>query len=626
MLVTLDTVRADALGSYGQTLETTPLLDRIAREGVVFEQVESAAPHTLASHASIFTGLFPYAHGVRGNQGYMLSPSQVTWAEILADAGYRTRAEIAAPVLRSATRIAQGFGVASESDAPLAEGTTDTAARPAEGGFVRRAENVSRRGVEFLRASRDAPFFLWLHYFDAHLPYAPRPELRSRIPDSAYLREVAAIDRALGDVFDTIEALGLRDHTLVVVTSDHGEGLGEHGEPTHSYFVYETTMRVPLILWGPPALPKGRRISAVVRTVDILPTVLDLLGQPAPEGLHGRSLRPLVDGSADDLGLVGYGESLELHRLFRTTPLRLLREGRWKYVHEVHPALYDLETDPAETTDLAAAHPEIVERLRARLRALLEAAPEASDDAVRETSASERAELEALGYLDAARPPRLDEVATLEETGPAPEHLVAEVERISRAKGHLKARHWQRAIDRLEPVVERHPESGTVHGLLAEAYAGLGRREAAIRHFERAIELEGNACSHLRIDYGRSLAGFGDTRRQLEVLEDGLATCPGLRTYLNEIAWTLATSSDASVRDGPRALAIARRLVGEQEGEPDANLLDTLAAAHAASGDAASAARAQRRAIEILERDGAPEKLIAAYRRTAARYEQAASR
>jgi arylsulfatase A-like enzyme len=621
VLLTLDTVRADALGVYGQPFDTTPNIDRVAREGVLFEQVVSAAPHTLASHASIFTGLFPFSHGVRGNQGFVLASENVTLAEILASHGYQTVAEIAAPVLRSGTRIAQGFGQARESDAPHAETKSRAPMGLGEGGLVRSAENISQRGIDFIRSNHERPFFLWLHYFDAHLPYSKRPELKDKIPDSAYLREVAAVDLQVSRVFEALEEAQIREHTLVIITGDHGEGLGEHGEPTHSFFVYETTMRVPLILWGPRSLPQGHRISSIVRTVDILPTVLDLLGLPSVHEIHGRSLTPLIRGQAEDLDLVGYGEALDLYRIFGTTPLRLLRKGRWKYIHKVNPELFDLTDDPAELIDRGATHPEVVADLDRSLRELLAVAPKRSGNATVEVSAEEEAQLRALGYLAATAPtPLADEITMLESAGPDPTQLASAIERISKAKGHLTARKWQRAIDRLGPVLAEHPTSGTANGLMAKAFAGLGDADRAIAFYERAIELEGDACSHLRLDYARALEGFDRHRERLEMISEGLSLCPDSGTYRNELAWALATCEDPSLRDGARALEVANQLVIRGEGEPDPNHLDTLAAAYAAVGDSSSAAREQWRAVKILERAAADPQLIRTYRATARKY------
>lgn len=631
VLITLDTVRADALGVYGQSRPTTPRLDRLAREGVVFEQAMTAAPHTLAAHASLFTGLYPFAHGARANHGYALAESNVTLAERLAAAGYRTRAEIAAPVLRAATRIAQGFEDAPPPPAPARDGGETPAADLPGGGLRRAAENVTRRGLEFIEDVGDAPYLLWLHYFDAHLPYVDRPADRARFPDAPYLAQVAALDREVGRLVDAIERRGARDRTLVVVTSDHGEGLGEHGEPTHSYFVYESTMRVPLVFWGADALARGRRLDTLARTVDVMPTLLEALSLPPQPALHGRSLWPLLAADAPADATIepapAYGESLDLQRIFGTTPLRALRDGRWKYIHSARPELYDLARDPAERVDLAAAHPERVASFRSALEALLDpAAGAARHRAAAPLSAATRAQLEALGYVAPAGTPRDadDERATLAPAGPPPATLAADAERLARAKGSIAARRPERALALLEPVLRAHPQSATVHALEAEALAIAGRLDEALAGFARALALDADPCSEVRLDLARALARAGREAQRIEVLEAGLAACPSVATYRNELAWALATTPAAAHRDGASAVEIARPLL-EAGGAPDPNHLDTLAAAYAASARWDEALATQRRAIRRLEHAGADAKRLAAYRRTADRYARAAA-
>ena len=620
VLITLDTVRADALGAYGQELDTTPSLDRLAEQGVLFEQVVTAAPHTLAAHASIMTGLYPFAHGARGNHGFILSPENETLAEILRDRGHRTRAEISATVLRSGTRIAQGFEDDSRAVPPARESENIPAPRSVAGNLRRSAENISDRGIDFIRTHRDEPFLLWLHYFDAHLPYNPRPTDLERFPDNEYLAQVAALDREVQRVIDAIIEADLRDRTLVVLTSDHGEGLGEHDEPTHSYFVYESTMRVPLLFWGPPILPRNRRIDDVVRTVDILPTVLDWMGIESPAGLHGRSLRGLMEADKHDSSVLAYGEALGLYRIFGTTPLRIMRDGRWKYIHSARPELYDLAVDPGETRNLVDREPEIVARLERRLVELLATAGSAPSDSSVETTSATEAQLLALGYLTPNSNARLDDSTTLARMGPAPGRLAEHADRLSRAKGSIAARKWDRALATLEPVLEAHPKSPTVLSLVGEALAGGGHEERALANFRAALRQDTDPCSDVRLDLARAFERFGREEERLRVLEHAVEACPTSSTYLNEAAWALATTPAIAFRDEEHAVELARQLIAAGDGVPDPNHLDTLAAAHAARGDLSSAYHTQLRALRILERAAAAARQIAAYRETLETY------
>ncbi len=627
VLITLDTVRADALGIHGQPRPTTPRIDRMAHEGAYFEYAMTAAPHTLAAHASLFTGLYPFAHGARANHGFALAEENVTLAERLREAGHRTRAEIAAPVLRAATRIAQGFepSETGPTSPNLAEAKDPSAHLPG-GGLRRSAENVTRRGIEFIESMGEAPYLLWLHYFDAHLPYVDRPADLARYPDAPYLAQVSALDREVGRVLDAIDQLGARDRTLVILTSDHGESLGEHGEPTHSYFVYDSTMRVPLIFWGSDVGARGRLSEPLARTVDVLPTVLDALGLDPEPSLHGRSLWPLLDrdtlADAPIEAVTGYGESLDLQRIFGTTPLRTLRRGRWKYIHSARPELYDVERDPDEIEDLAAEQPERVAEFRAALEALLD--PENASPrhaASVEVSSATRAQLEALGYVAPADRMGVlqDERESLRQAGPPPATLAADAERLSRAKGAIAARRPARALALLEPVARAHPESATVLALYAEAMATNERFDEALDLFDRAQAEDADPCSDVRLNRARVLARMGREADRIDTLDAGLASCPDLATYRNELAWALATTPDLERRNGARAIDLARALIDEG-GEPDPNHLDTLGAAYAAEALWAEAYATQRRAVRLLEHAGADAKRLAAYRRTAARY------
>ncbi|NNL67658.1 MAG: sulfatase, partial [Myxococcales bacterium] len=258
VLISVDTLRADALGSYGQEQDASPALDALAERGVVFDQCAASVPLTLPSHASIFTGKQPYAHGVRSNGRFRLAERHLTLAERLREAGFATGAETAAVVLGPRTGIEQGF--AHFRGAEATDALTERAG-------TRPARDITRRGIEFVGEHRDEAFFLWLHYFDPHVPYDPPEPHRSRF-GSPYLGEVARVDEQVGEFLAELERRGLAERTLVVLTSDHGESLGEHGEQTHSAFVYESTMRIPLILAGPPELPRGARVSEPVRSID----------------------------------------------------------------------------------------------------------------------------------------------------------------------------------------------------------------------------------------------------------------------------------------------------------------------------------------------------------------------
>ena len=619
ILVTFDTTRADAWGAYGQRLPTTPVVDRMAREGVLFEQVATSNPETLPSHATLFTGLLPFSHGVRANSGFVLSERHDTLAEHLRARGYRTGAEVAAMVLRRETQVTQGFDHYRDPDSPgveLKKIRYRTGEERDETRRIRLGGEVTDKGIEFVRRNRDRRFFLWLHYFDAHQPYSAPGAFNRRIPESPYHAEVAYADHHFGRLLDEIRRLGLRDRTLVVATSDHGEGLEDHGEPTHSYFVYETVMRVPLILWG-LGLPEGLRIDTLVRTADVAPTVLELLSLPPLPASDGVSAAGLVRGRARDLDVVAYGEATRFNATLGLPSLRFVREGRWKYIHKVNPELYDVIADPGELRNRLDEHPEIAERLRGRLEAMVAAAPKAPEDAQRTLDSSTAAELMALGYV--ARAPTLDMGAdgeSLALSGEDPSTLTGDVLAASLAPHYVKRKDWQKALETIEPVAKRHPKSAYAQTTMASALVGLGRDAEAILALERAIALDpGDRASRRSLatllhDAGRSeeaaalLDGLlaeqpcsEDLRNeQYRVLHDagrydaliamlaaGAERCPDLVANLNNYAWALATLPRDDLRDGVQAVAVIERALAAG-GAGDPSIRDTQAVALAEAG------------------------------------------
>jgi arylsulfatase A-like enzyme len=640
VLITLDTTRADALGTYGQRLPVSPNIDRLAAEGTQFVQCVSSAPSTLPSHSTLFTGKQPYVHGVRANSGFVLSDANVTLAEVLRERGYATAAEVAAPVLGVQTQISQGFDRVRDLSS---EDVERKSIRVRHQGDIREvlidereADDITKHGIRFINENREKKFFLWLHYFDAHQPYSPPDRFSEISLESPYHGEIRYVDEQVDRILKQIEGVGLRERTLVVVTADHGEGLGEHSEDTHVHFVYDSTIRVPLLLWG-AGVPRGLKISSLVRTVDVAPTILDLLGLPPMDGVQGLSLRPLLEGASRDLRLVGYGESIESHVTFGTSILRYVREGRWKYIHKVEPELFDLTTDPSETHNLATAHPEIVERLRARLTGLIETAPVKPEDVRIAIDATTAAQLEAMGYLAAEPLGALDdEVALLELEGDDPTSKVEDMALLAKAAGYRKTKRFDEAAEQYRELLERNPNSVpllmSLDGVLRKldrdderfellrqvialapqkhdpyvelahiTYKG-GDPTGAEKLLARALEIDPCLVSP-RATLGHLVRERGDRTGELQILKEGVDHCPFSDGLHNNYAYLLATSPDEADRNGEEALRIAKR-VTEEASEPRSDFLDTLASAYAEVGDFANAVRVQRRVVQMVEATG----------------------
>lgn len=390
LLVSLDTVRADRLGCYGRADAGTPRLDGLSKDGVRFDDASTTYPMTLPAHASLFTGRLPGRHGVRHNGLFALAPEADTLAEALGARGLRTGGFVASVALARRHGLAQGFEQWSEPGS--------------EGGQLflladRTASQVNADALRWIDSLKGSPFFAFVHYMEAHYPYqAPEPE-KTRFAKDPYQGEVAFLDRALGELLDSLEQRELLRDTLVIVVSDHGEDLGDHGEGTHGLFVYQSTVRVVMLVSGPGAR-RGGVVDAPVSLTDVMPTVLEALGAaPAPAG-DGESLWPAVAGRGDAASDRSIYAETFLPRLdFGWSELRAVRSGGLKYIQAPRPELYDVRADPGEKQDLSVPRAADVPLLKRRLEEVV-ARTETGGGAERvELSAQEREALASLGYV-----------------------------------------------------------------------------------------------------------------------------------------------------------------------------------------------------------------------------------
>jgi choline-sulfatase len=394
VVITLDTTRADHVGAYGSTLVKTPALDALATEGVLFEQAMTVAPLTLPAHCSIMTGKFPPEHGARDNGGFFLGPEQLTLAEILKARGFQTGGFIAAYVLDGKWGINQGFDTYFD-DFDM----KDVRGKPT-GDIQRPGNDVVDKALPWIGTVKNQRFFAWIHLYDPHTPYAPPEPYRSQYAGHPYRGEIAFTDAMVGRVVDYLRTNNLLDNTVIAVVGDHGESLGEHGEDAHGFFIYESAARIPFIIRAPFERLRGRRVADPVRAVDMMPTVLGLLGVPSPQGISGTTLLPLMTGERNGLDLEGYAESMYPLHHYGWSELRAIRSGRYKAIDAPRPELYDLEQDPKELTNIFAERRTLGEQMVTRLRQMDQAfkkvaAPQPAPDVDPEV----RARLAALGYV-----------------------------------------------------------------------------------------------------------------------------------------------------------------------------------------------------------------------------------
>jgi len=393
LLITIDTLRADRLGCYGDERAQTPVLDGLAAAGVRFTAAAAPAPITLPSHASLLTGRYPAAHGTLNNGTFALPASETTLAELLTDAGYRSAAFLGAYPLAHPFGLGQGFALYDDRFEKQAQSAGGPLVQRSE----RRAAQVTDAALGWLRSQTgDDPIFTWVHYFDPHADYDPPPPFDA-VADP-YRGEIAYADREIGRLLDGLADLGRRDRTLIVVASDHGEAFGEHGVAYHGLFIYEQTIRVPLIFHWPDRLPGGEVVEEVVSLVDVLPTLCSLLGLVEPANVQGLDLVPVLEGSGElerDAVLI---ENRLPNLEFGWSPLFGVRTGRFKYIAAPREELYDLAVDPGENDNLADREHAQLETSRELLEELLaESESIASGDAGRGLDAEAMARLRGLG-------------------------------------------------------------------------------------------------------------------------------------------------------------------------------------------------------------------------------------
>jgi arylsulfatase A-like enzyme/Flp pilus assembly protein TadD len=519
VLVTIDTLRADRLGVYGHPGAATPHLDRLAREGAFAPQATAHVPLTRPSHASLLTGLHPAEHGLRDNVSPPLSREVPTVAEALRAAGFRTAAFVSSVVLSAQSGLDRGFETYSD--------TFETGGDDARflNTIQKRGDVATGEAAQWLRAAPEARLFLWLHLYDPHDPYEPPEPYASRFAANPYDGEVAWTDELIGRLRAALEARGLLDQALVVVTSDHGEGLGEHGESAHGFFAYETTLRVPWIVHG-PGVRAGGRLGVTARGVDLTPTALEMLGvaPPATMRLAGRSLAPALRGAtmADE---PVYAESLLPLLHYGWSDLRVLRDGRWKYIQAPRPELYDLAQDPGETRNLAGREPARAEALRAALARRLE--QEKAGSAARSTAHDVPPDLleklGALGYLGAGR------ADAGPSTGADPKDKLEDYKAVNRLMREglvaLRRKDHPTSERRLRAILARGIESFEVHYYLGRALLAQRRSREAAPHFEAALRrLPGYTAAYLELAEAR--AGAGDWDGALAALREGQRASP----------------------------------------------------------------------------------------------------
>ena len=553
LLVSIDTLRADHVGCYGYAPASTPTLDGLARTGLRFERATTVVPLTLPAHSSLMTGTFPTWHGVRDNGGFYLGDDQVTLAEVLRDKGFRTGGFVGAFVLDRRWGIGQGFDrffddfdLDKFGDAP----SMDMIQRP--------GSEVVDKALEWLRADRTRPFFAWVHLYDPHAPYeAPEP-FRSRFPHTpigAYDAEISFADAQVGRVLDALELDGRLDETLVIVVGDHGEMLGEHGEQTHGYFIYEPVTHIPLIVSGPGV--SARSIPDQVRILDVMPTALELLAVAAPKTVQGASLMPLARGQS--LDLIAHSESWYPRYHYGWSELRSVQDGRFKYIRAPRPELYDLADDPHEAQDRSrqdAARLTTLARSLEDLEARTAGAEATKGPRPIDSETEER--LAALGYVGGS----LSRKSLEERPRGDPKDKIGLYNLLKQAGGDSAENHVDDAIVKVRQALAEDPEIVEGYMLLGNFLKKAKRPDEAIAAYRQALAKDDENQGALF-----SLAVAYKDQGRLEEARLGFERARALDPRNGKVLWQLA---DIWMRKGEpqKAEAIIQDALTHKVDEP----------------------------------------------------------
>jgi arylsulfatase A-like enzyme/tetratricopeptide (TPR) repeat protein len=543
LLVTIDTLRADSLGSYGGRA-LTPNLDRLAAQGARFTFAHSHAVVTLPSHASILSGRYPYEHGIRDNTGYRLRPTEATAATLLKAHGFATGAFIGGFPLDHRFGLAIGFDVYDDKlSLPTASGE--------ESDRERRADAVVAAALDWI-GRQSGKWFAWTHVYDPHVTYQPPQEWAARFPSDPYLGEVSWTDFALGALFDRLASQPRP--TLIIVTGDHGEGLGDHGELTHSLFAYESTLHVPLIIAetagsapqaSSPRPTRGFVIDTPVRHVDVLPTMLDAVGADAGDALSktpsnparrpGSSLRPIIAAGAG-ADRPSYFEAMTATVTRGWAPLRGVIVGRDKFVDLPIAELYNLAADPQETHNLAAVR---TDRAQVMMNALkgFDIAPPGRPQA---ETADTIERLRSLGYIGGAVAPAREKYTEDDD----PKRLIEIEQAMTRAGEASQEGRPDDAVELYRKVIARRPDTEDAYRKLALVYWRDGRPRDAIATLELALKNHVTQ-SEVRIKLGQYLVENGQADRAIPLLEQTAGEDPDALIALGNAYQMAGRSADA---------------------------------------------------------------------------------
>jgi arylsulfatase A-like enzyme/Flp pilus assembly protein TadD len=509
IVITVDTLRADHLGCYGYKQIRTPNIDALAAESVRFERAYTPVPVTLPAHAAIFTGTYPTLSGMHDFSGNKLSLKQSTLASVLKQAGYVTGAVIGSAVLDPRFGLDQGFDFydGNFDFNRLQESNLEEMERP---GNV-----VADVALDWLAKNYRSTFFLWMHLYDPHYPYRPPAPYDEQYKDRLYDGEIAFADSQVGRLLSFLKAKGLYGNTLIVLTGDHGESLGEHGEKTHGFFLYNATLHVPVILHLPGPGVAGKVVPELVSLIDLMPTVLQALKLEVPVQVQGRSLLPLLEAKDSSRRNV-YAETFLPRLHFNWSELRSVETEKYQFIEAPKPELYDVVVDPGETRNLYPDKKAVGEELHARLSALIR--QYSADQEVAEKTGLDPALMERLKSLGYAGFSGGNNSGVTDKSLPDPKDRIQVYEVISDAIAESQHGQYQSSVEKLTAALKTEPASVPVHYLLGLNYYRLREYPKAVEEFRHVLQLSPDyelATFQLGLAYART----GDFDQTIKALK-----------------------------------------------------------------------------------------------------------
>ena len=482
---TIDTLRADHLECYGYDSVKTPNINRLASEGILFEHNIVQAPLTLPSHSSIFTGTHPLYHGMRDNGGFYLEENHITLAEALKNRAYSTGAFVGAFVLDSRWGLDQGFDYYYDNFDLTKYKTVSLDS------VQRRGDEVLSEAYKWLEKNSHNKFFAWIHLYDPHTPYDPPEPYKTQYSGrrfGLYDGEIAYVDLLMGDFRNFMEEKNLLDKTLIIFTGDHGESLGEHKENAHGFFIYDSDIRVPLIIRFPENKFQGNIIPNQVRSIDIMPTILNMLGEKSPENVQGKSILPLILGKQGGEALSAYSETYWPRYHYGWSELKSLRKGQYKFIDAPKPELYDILEDPGEVNNLVNKKATLSHEMKRELEALIdrysvegieEAGPKKIDN-------DSLVKLQALGYIGSFRASSKQKGEKLAD----PKDRVELYNEIKVAQFLVTEEKMDQAEKKIKDVLNKDPSVLEARYILGNIYSKQKKYDEAIEEYKKTLEVD----------------------------------------------------------------------------------------------------------------------------------------